>query len=117
MQAYLILFWGIVMAFERRWLGGGFKDKIGKVSRIWKNIALVLILCLMYLTAERLPESWLQFAAMVWVIGWVVRFWNHTHGDYYHLEDTNPDEERSWWVGKVLKAIFGKGKYYRSHRL
>lgn len=112
MQAYLTLFWGIVMAFERRWLGGGFKDKIGKISRIWKNIALVVVLCLMYLTAERVPTTWLQLGAMIWVIAWVVRFWNHTHGDYYHLEDETPDEERSWWVGKVLKLLFGKGKYY-----
>lgn len=112
MQAYILLMWGLVMSFERRWLGGGFKDKIGKISRIWKNITLVIILCLMYTTSERTPENWKQLLAMVWVIGWVVRFWNHTHGDYYNLEDTKPDEERSWWVGKVLKAMFGKGKYY-----
>lgn len=108
MQAYLTLLYGILMGFERRWLGGGFL----KCSRIWKNIALVVILCLMYLTAGKLPENWIQVASMAWVIGWVIRFWNHTHGDYYHLEDESPDEERSWWVGKVLRAIFGKGKYY-----
>lgn len=112
MQAFLALFYSIVMAFERRWLGGGFKDKIGKVSRIWKNILYVGILLAMYFTSGRTPETWLQLAAMVWVIAWTVRYYNHTHGDYYHLEDTQPDEERSWWVGKVLKAIFGKGKYY-----
>jgi len=112
MQAFLTLFLGIVMSFERRWLGGGFKTQIGKISRIWKNIAYVAILLSMYLTSGRTPKTWLELAAMVWVIGWMIRFWNHTHGDYYHLEDDTPDEERSWWVGKVLKAIFGKGKYY-----
>ena len=49
---------------------------------------------------------------MAWAIGWMVRFNNHTHGDYFYLDDTKPDEERSWWVGKVLKLIFGKGNYY-----
>ena len=28
------------------------------------------------------------------------------------MDETKPDEERSFWVGKVLKLIFGKGKYY-----
>ena len=50
MQAYLVLLYGIIMSFERRWLGGGFKAKIGKISRIWKNITYVAILILMYLT-------------------------------------------------------------------
>ena len=108
MQSFLTLFWGLMMAAERRWLGGG----LWKVSRIWKNIAYVGMLVGMYLTSGRVPTTWLQFAAMAWVIAWMVRFWNHTHGDYYDLESTKPDEERSWWVGKVLKAIFGKGKYY-----
>ena len=112
MQAFLTLFWGIVMSFERRWLGGGFKAQIGKISRLWKNVAYVSILILMYLTSGNLPKTWWGLAAMVWTIGWMVRYYNHTHGDYYHLEDETPDEERSWWVGKVLKLIFGKGKYY-----
>lgn len=108
MQSFLTLLYALLIGFERRWLGGGF----WKVSRIWKNLVYVATLCLMYLTSERIPTTWLQFAAMVWVIAWMVRYFNHTHGDYYDLESTKPDEERSWWVGKVLKLIFGKGMYY-----
>lgn len=108
MQSYLVLLYGILMAFERRWLGGG----LWKVSRIWKNIVYVAILLVMYATSGNVPKTWLELAAMVWVVGCMIRFWNHTHGDYFDLTSEKPDEERSWWVGKVLKLIFGEGKYY-----
>ena len=66
----------------------------------------------MYVCAGKFPTSWKEAAFFLWTIGWMVRFYNHTHGDYFILDDTKPDEERSPWVGKILKLIFGKGKYY-----
>ena len=112
MQAYLLLIWSIAMSFLRRWLGGGFDEIIGDKSRIWKNITYVLILIGMYTTSGNFPKTWTALAMMIWVIAWMIRYFNHTHGDYFGLISEKPDEERSWWVGKVLKAIYGKGKYY-----
>jgi len=107
-MAYLTLLFGTLMAFMRRWLGGGFV----KCHRIYKNIVYVGLLILMYVCAGAFPNTWTKALCALWTIGWCIRYFNHTHGDYYILDDTRPDEERSFWVGKVLKLIFGKGKYY-----
>ena len=111
-MAYWAILFTIIGGIFRRWLGGGYKDTIGKVSRFWKLLVLVAILILMYVITGRFPHNWKEWFCMVWTIGWVIRFSSHTHGDYYVVDETKPDEERSWWVGKVLKLIFGKGGYY-----
>jgi len=107
-MAYFTLLFGFVMAVMRRWLGGGFF----KCYRIYKNIVYVSILVLMYVCAKQFPSNLKETLCFLWTIGWMIRFYNHTHGDYFWLDSTEPDEERSWWVGKVLKLIYGKGKYY-----
>ena len=66
----------------------------------------------MYWAGGSFPKDCMGWCCMAWAIGWMIRYNSHTHGDYYVLDETKPDEERSWWVGKVLKLIFGKGKYY-----
>lgn len=105
---YLTLLFGFVMAFIRRWLGGGFID----CHRIYKNIVYVSTLILMYVCAGVFPKTLIQAFCFLWTIGWCIRFFNHTHGDYWILDDTKPDEGRSWWIDKVLQLIFGKGNYY-----
>lgn len=108
MTAYLTLLFGITMACVRRWLGGGFID----CHRIYKNIVYVGVLILMYVCAGSFPKTWTEAACFLWTIGWAIRFFNHTHGDYWILDDTKPDEGRSWWIDKVLQLIFGKDGYY-----
>ena len=108
MTAYLSLLFGVLMALQRRWLGGG----LWNCHRIYKNISYVFLLILMYICAGSFPNTWVKTLCFLWTIGWMIRFYNHTHGDYFILDDTKPDEERSPWVGKLLKLIFGKGKYY-----
>lgn len=107
-MAYYCLIFGVFMAIIRRWLGGG----IYKCHRIYKNICYVALLILMYVCAGAFPKTWLQAFCFLWTIGWMVRFYNHTHGDYFILDDTQKDEGRSRWVDKVLKLIFGKDGYY-----
>jgi len=107
-MAYWTLLFGFIMAIIRRWLGGGFYD----CHRIYKNIVYVATLIAMYICAGSFPKTWIQAACFLWTIGWCVRFFNHTHGDYFILDDTKPDEGRSWWIDKVLQLLFGKGNYY-----
>ena len=107
-MAYWTMIFGLLMAIQRRWLGGG----IYKCHRIYKNISYVTLMILMYVCAGAFPKTWKEALFFLWTIGWCIRFFNHTHGDYFILDETKPDEERSPWVGKVLKLIFGKGKYY-----
>lgn len=107
-MSYFTLIFGLIMSIIRRWLGGG----IYKCHRIYKNIVYVATLILMYVCAGKFPTGWKEALFFLWTIGWMVRFYNHTHGDYFSLDETKPDEERSPWVGKVLKLIFGKGNYY-----
>lgn len=111
-MAYWALLFFIVGALFRRALGTTIYIKGHKISRIYKLIFLVLCCLLMYFIGGSFPHDTMGWACMVWAIGWMVRYNNHTHGDYFFLDDTKPDEERSFWVGKVLKLIFGKGKYY-----
>lgn len=107
-QYYLLLFTFIGL-FYRRWLGGGFFH----CSRIWKLLVLAVLTFLMYIAAGRLEwKSWYSWFCMAWAYGWFMRYNNHTHGDYFDVNSTRPDEERSYWVGKVLKFIFGKEGYY-----
>lgn len=111
-MAYWTLFFFILGGFFRRILGKTFKIKGVKIPRAIKLVVLVLICMLMYWIKGVFPTDWKAWLFMAWAIGWFIRYNSHTHGDYYILDDTKPDEERSFWVGKVLKLLFGKGKYY-----
>lgn len=111
-MSYWALFFFVCGALFRRMLGTTVYLGKYKLHRIFKLIILVLFCLLMYLVGGSFPRSAINWCAMIWAIGWMIRYNNHTHGDYFALDDTKPDEERSFWVGKVLKLIFGKGKYY-----
>ena len=111
-MAYFSLLFFIIGGFFRRILGKTFKIKGIKISRIYKLIVLVLLCMLMYLVKGVFPNTWVSWLCMVWAIGWMVRYNNHTHGDYFDLFSEQPDEGRSWWVNKALILFFGKGKYY-----
>jgi len=111
-MAYWTLFYTICGALFRRMLGTTVYIGKWKLHRIFKLILLVLFCLSMYWVGGSFPTEWKGWLCMIWAIGWMVRYNNHTHGDYWILDDTTPDQERSWWVGKVLKKIFGKGKYY-----
>lgn len=112
-MSYWALLFFFVGALFRRFLGRQVFIKGKKVPRIVKNIILILLCLLMYFVAGKFPKDLKSYLFMAWAIGWFFRYNNHTHGDYWILDDTRPDEERSLWVGKVLKLIFGKGKYYK----
>lgn len=111
-MAYWALLFLIIGAIFRRLLGKHFNIGNHKVRRFEKLVFLVLMCMLMYLVGGSFPHGLKEWLYMTWAIGWAVRYFSHTHGDYFILEDTHPDEERSWWVGEVLKLIFGKGGYY-----
>lgn len=113
-MAYFGLLYLIIGAVFRHILGMQYYIGKFKVSRCYKLIALALLLVSMYLVTGNFPiwADWKGWLGMAWSIGWMIRFNSHTHGDYWILDDTNPDEERSWWVGKVLTLLFGKGNYY-----
>jgi len=38
--------------------------------------------------------------------------WSRSHGDYFSIFSTAPDEGRIKWIDWVLKKIYGKGGYY-----
>ena len=111
-MAYWALFFFVAGALFRRFLGREVYVKGHKISRFYKLVILVLACMLMYWAGGSFPKNSMEWLCMAWAIGWMIRYNSHTHGDYYVLDETKPDEERSWWVGKVLKLIFGKGKYY-----
>jgi len=111
-MAYWSLLFFITGALYRRMLGTQFYIGKYKIHRIVKLILLAILCMIMYFVAGSFPKDWKGWLCMAWAIGWMIRYNSHTHGDYYILDETKPDEERSFWVGKVLKLIFGKGKYY-----
>lgn len=111
-MAYWALLFLILGALYRRMLGTQFYIGKVKIHRVVKLIILALLCMLMYFIGGSFPRDSIGWCCMAWSIGWMIRYNSHTHGDYYILDDTKPDEERSWWVGKVLRLIFGKGKYY-----
>ena len=111
-MAYWGLLFFILGGFFRRILGTTFKIKGVKIPRFFKLVALALVCILMYAVKGVFPKSLLGWFCMVWSIGWLIRYNSHTHGDYWILEDTKPDEGRSWWVDKLLQLFFGKEKYY-----
>lgn len=111
-MAYWALLFLILGALFRRILGTSVYIGKYKISRTLKIIIMILLCVAMYWAGGSFPRNKMDWACMTWAIAWAVRYFNHTHGDYYILDDTKPDEERSFWVGKVLKLIFGKGKYY-----
>jgi len=111
-MAYFSLLFFIIGGFFRRILGKQLIIKGIKISRFYKLVVLVLLCLSMYYIKGIFPKTLMTWLCMLWAIGWYVRYWDHTHGDYWILDSESPDEGRSWWVDKVLQLFFGKGKYY-----
>ena len=105
--AYTLLF-GLIGSFWRAWFGGSFF----KISRIWQIVVLTIIVAAMYFTASRWPTNYTEYGYMLWSYLWFMRFWNHTHGDYFFVNDTSKDEGRSKWVDWCLRQIYGVDGYY-----
>jgi hypothetical protein len=53
-------------------------------------------------------KTW-QFYAVVIIF---MRFWNHSHGDYFKVNDESKDEGRVKWLDWLLSKIYGKDNYY-----
>ena len=111
-MAYWALLWLFVGALFRRMLGTTVYIGKWKIHRFYKLVLLAILCLAMYWTGRSFPKTTKQWICVVWAIGWVIRYNSHTHGDYWILDDTSPDEGRCKWVDKVLQKIFGKGKYY-----
>jgi len=111
-MAYWSLFFFILGGFFRRILGRTLKIKGIEIHRFYKLIFLVLVCMLMYLIKGVFPTDWKAWLCMAWAIGWMIRYNSHSHGDHFILDDTKPDEGRTWWIDKTLQLLFGKGKYY-----
>lgn len=92
----------------RRWFGGGF-GKLGDITRLFKYIALALIVFSMYHLKGLLNwQDWRMYAVLIsFAIHWAVG-----HGDYFYLLDTGKDEGRIKWIDRALRKIYGENGYY-----
>lgn len=97
----------IIGALWRRWFGGGF-GKLGDITRLFKYIALVLIVFSMYyVKVEYVYPKNVYLSIVAFAIHWAVG-----HGDYFYLLDKEPDEPRIKWIDWTLRKIYGEGSYY-----
>lgn len=98
----------IIGALWRRWFGGGF-GKLGDITRLFKYIALALIVFSMYHLKGILDwQDWRMYTVLTsFAIHWAVG-----HGDYFYLLDKEPDEPRIKWIDWALRKIYGEGNYY-----
>ena len=102
------LAFGAIGAVWRRWFGMG-GNKLGEIPRIFKYLALFMIVVGMYWAAGALDwTGWRMYA----VAGAFAYHWSRSHGDYFHVWDTSPDEGRIKWIDCVLRLIYGEGNYY-----
>lgn len=61
--------------------------------------------------ALRLSDySYLQCSAFSVVLQ--ALFWSRSHGDYFSIFSTAPDEGRIKWIDWTLKKLYGEGGYY-----
>lgn len=112
MQAYFTLIYSLSMSILRRIFGTQFYIGKVKIPRLVKNIVYVLLLLLMYYTSGNFPTTITAWLMCIWVIGWAVRYWNHSHSAYWILYNEEPDCGKYKWIEKLLTWLFGKGKYY-----
>lgn len=102
----MFLIFGIIGLFWRAWFGGSFKD----ISRIYKILVLLIIFISMYLS----KGYYLFYKDYNFYLAFTffMLFWNHSHGDYFKVNDISKDEPRTWIVDKILQLIYGKDNYY-----
>ena len=97
----------ILGAIWRAWLGGSFNS----ISRIWKILTLWIMLIVMYYSKYYnldFLKTW-QFYSVAIIY---MRYWNHSHGDYFKVNDESKDEARVKWLDWLLSKIYGKDGYY-----
>ena len=95
-------------ALWRRWFGGGF-GKAGLITRFLKYLVLAGVVVGMYFAKSALDWSdWRMYA----VIAAFAYHWARSHGDYYIVYSTEPDEGRIKWIDCVLRTLYGEGNYY-----
>lgn len=91
----------------RRWYGT--RKGIGNVTRFWKYLVLAAIVFGMYYIKALLDwNNWRMYA----VIASFMYHWARSHGDYFYVWHTNPDEGRIKWIDWVLHHIFPESMYY-----
>lgn len=94
----------------RRWYGGGF-GKLGDISRFWKYLVLVIICFIMYW----ITDPYFTFLKEIRTYATIAAFayhWARSHGDYFYIWHTTPDEGRIKWIDWVLHHIFPERMYY-----
>lgn len=104
----MFLMFGIIGLYWRAWFGGSF-DKID-ISRIYKLIALLIIFIFMCLCKRH--YTFYKDYNFYFSYTFFMLFWNHSHGDYFKVNDTSKDEARTWIVDKILQLVYGKDNYY-----
>lgn len=105
-----IFSFAIAGAFWRRWFGGGF-GKAGKITRFWKYAVLILICFTMYYLADPYFTFWRYWRTYAAVAAFAYH-WARSHGDYFVVYDTRPDEGRIKWIDWILRKIYGENGFY-----
>ena len=104
---WMILF-ALIGAFWRRWFGGGF-GKAGMITRFWKYLVLAGVVVGMYFVNGLLDwHDWRMYA----VIAAFAYHWSRSHGDYFFVYSTAPDEGRIKWIDWVLRKLYGENGYF-----
>lgn len=107
----MAIVWFVLLgAMWRRWFGGGFKKYLPD-SRFWKYAVLILICFTMYYLADPYFTFWRDWRTYAAVATFAYH-WARSHGDYFVVYDTRPDEGRIKWIDWVLRTIYGEGNYY-----
>ena len=101
---FFTLLFASIGALWRRYFGSGQAG-----PRFIKYVVLVLAVGLMYLCKGIFDlHSWRMYVVIVSF----AYFWARSHGDYFHVYDTSPDEGRIKWIDWVLEKLYGKEGYY-----
>jgi hypothetical protein len=98
----------LIGACWRRWYGGGF-GKAGLVTRFWKYLVLAVVVFGMYFAKSAL--DWLNWR-MYSVVAAFAYHWARSHGDYFFVYSTAPDEGRIKWIDWVLRKLYGENGYF-----
>lgn len=89
----------------RAWFGGSF----GYCWRWIKYLVLFGIVLGMYYLKRLLDwYAWRMYAVCITY----AYHWAMSHGDYFKVNNTDPDEGRVRWIDWLLQLIYGKDNYY-----
>ena len=94
----------------RRWYGGGF-GKAGMITRFWKYVVLIVICAIMFRIKHPYSTFWANWRTYA-VIAAFAYHWARSHGDYFFVYSTAPDEGRIRWIDWVLRILYGENGYF-----